>query len=313
MTGPLGDLPGEREGRGVGVVVGRRVGGFIDAGGEPGVERDARRAKLVGQLVPDDLRLEPRAGLEGVVRRERLVGPAVGQQRTVEPGVGGLVEDHERIGVVGDLDPVVGRVEEAGVTAGAPADGLLDDERLVTPPGEPGELAENRQGVLEQRADPFRPVGVIRPGADRHVGGRAAHLGAEVGLRVGTRPIGHEVGEELGRVGQLFRGVDGPAGVVGRRRRQLARLHLDGVALGEDDAHGPASDPVRIAVAPDRERHERRAHPDLAGGGATRIGQVEREPERRALAGGDPLPERQGEDLVGAALLADPDGWTPGG
>ena len=110
VTGSLGDGRGKGGSGGVGVVLLQRLLGPDRA---PAVERDAGRLELVGQLRRLDLELQVGRHLVGVVRRERLVRPAIGQQGAVEPAVGGLVEDHEVVGVVGDLDVAGRRVEQA--------------------------------------------------------------------------------------------------------------------------------------------------------------------------------------------------------
>ena len=121
------------ERRRIGVVLGRRR---LAPDRTPGVERDLAgldqlRASSSSSAAADAERLRD---LQPVVRGERLVGPAVREQSAVEPGMGGLVEDHEVLGVVGDLDQPLRRVEQPGIATGRAARGLLDQETAITRP-----------------------------------------------------------------------------------------------------------------------------------------------------------------------------------
>ena len=160
----LGDLPRDLEGRGIGVVLGRAL---FAPDGTPGVERDLRLAQLVGQLVALGLDLEVGGRLEGVVRGERLERPAIGQEVAVEPRMGGLVQDHEVVGVVGDLGVTPRGVEQPGVAAGRAADGFLDDQPLLARPRQADPLGELRESALEEAAHPLAPGGVLLPVPDR--------------------------------------------------------------------------------------------------------------------------------------------------
>ena len=89
-----------------------------------------------------------------VVRGERLVRPAVGEQPAVEPGVGGFMEDHEVVGVVGDIDLAERRVEQPGVAAGRPADGLVDDQPARR--GQASPIRSERSGRARATRPPTR-------------------------------------------------------------------------------------------------------------------------------------------------------------
>jgi hypothetical protein len=131
LAGSLGDLSGDLERGRVGVVLGIA---FLASDRPPRVQRDLCLAQLVGELIALGLHLQVGRRFQRVVRGERLERPAIRQQVAVEPRVGRLVEDDEVVGVVGDLDVAAGRVEQAGVPAGGPADGFLDDQAFVARP-----------------------------------------------------------------------------------------------------------------------------------------------------------------------------------
>ncbi len=75
-----------------------------------------------------------------------------------------LVEHDEVVGVVRDGHLAGGRVEDPGVPAGRPADGLAHDQRLViVRPFESDPLAQCRQPGREQPADALAPCHVVGP------------------------------------------------------------------------------------------------------------------------------------------------------
>ena len=245
----------------------------------PGVERDRREADAGADLGTRVADLERPGHPLRVVRREPLARPAVRDEAAVEPAVCGLVEDDQGIGPVRDLDPAVGGREQAGVPAGGPAHRLLDDRLPGLRPREPDRVAQPRQRLAEQRADPRAPRRVVAPAAQQEVDLVVARRHRErrllehgVLLRAQVREVVQRLAEGLGR-------QERPAVRGLRLAVERPALHVDRVARREADLHAAPARPVG-RERPDRERHEAAADADLPARRPTRVDEVERELQR---------------------------------
>ena len=294
-AGALGDRPGQRQGGRVGVVLG---GARLAPDGAPALSGILAASSAGVSASPLALTLSCGRDRQAVVRGERLVRPAIGQQAAVEPGVGGLVEDHEVVGVVGDLDRALARIEQPGVATGRPADRLLDGQAAGPRPGQADLVGQHRQRAAHQVADPGGPRRVVRPRPDREADPASRRPPATRSVRC-RRPAGRRRDRRRrhsGRSSLPVWKIVRPVGVHDRRGDR-ARLDLDLEAGREDDldrAPGRAVGGER----PDRERHERVADPDVAGRRATRVDEVEDQPVAGGLAAEQALAEVQPEERV---------------
>ena len=295
VAGALGDPAGQRErgrvpvglrrpvDRGVRPVAVGATGRARARRVRPGVERDRREADAGADLGARVADLERPGHPLRVVRREPLARPAVRDEAAVEPAVRGLVEDDQGIGPVRDLDPPVGGREQAGVPAGGPAHRLLDDRLPGLRPREPDRVAQPRQRLAEQAADPRAPRRVVAPAAQQEVDLVVARRHRErrllehgVLLRAEVREVVQRLAEGLGR-------EERPAVRGLRLAVERPALHVDRVARREADLHAAPARPVR-RERPDRERHEAAADADLPARRPTRVDEVERELQRPRAA-----------------------------
>ncbi len=308
--GALGDEPGKFRRARIAVVLGR---GLVRPDRSPGIERDLRRRQFGRQRLARDGLVDRCRRLERVPRREALVRPAIGEEAAVEPGVGGLVEDDERIGVVGDLDPAGRRVVAPRVARGRAADRLGHDERPLCDPWQADLLRQDREAALEQAADSLAPGRIVGPGSDADGERLAIEFDEARRLGVVVWPLRDEVGEEAERLGEPAAREDRPSGIVGRRLTDVAGLDLDRVAGREDDGHAAARRGV-AGKGPRPERHEAGADANLPGRRSAWVRDVEGEGERprraRRKTSAEVDPEERPIGLGGGD--ADPGAAAPG-
>ena len=161
--------------------------------------------------------------------------------------------------------------------------------------------------ALSDGAHPLGPRRIVRPRADRDLDRLRRRRSWPRSCRCGPR-AGRRRGRRRSRAGRPACPSGRPCGlVIDRRRRDAARLDLDVVALGKDDADR-ASRRVIGGERPDREGHQRIADAQVTGRRPTRILEVEGQAVLGGLAAVQPLGEVEPEERVGLGPLAGTDG-----